>query len=87
MKWEQVREQYPEQWVLVEAISAYSENSIRFLEEVAVISNFPDSTLAWKEYKKLHLADRTREYYIFHTDNKTIEVKEQNFIGVRRRLQ
>jgi hypothetical protein len=29
MKWEQVREHYPEQWVLVEAISAYSENSIR----------------------------------------------------------
>lgn len=87
MKWEQVREQYPEQWVLVEAISAYSDNSIRHLEEVAVISSFSDSTLAWKEYKKLHLADRTREYYIFHTDHEIIEVKEQKFIGIRRQLQ
>jgi hypothetical protein len=86
VKWEQVREQFPEQWVLVEAISAYSENNIRYLEEVAVISNFSDSTLAWKEYKKLHLADRSREYYIFHTDHKTIEIKEQKFMGVRRRL-
>lgn len=87
MKWKQIREQFPEQWVLVEAISAYSENSIRHLEELSVISNFPESTFAWKEYKKLHLADPSREYYIFHTDHETIEVKEQKFIGVRRRLQ
>lgn len=45
------------------------------------------TTFAWKEYKKLHLADPSREYYIFHTDHETIEVKEQKFIGVRRRLQ
>ena len=84
MKWEQVRELYPEQWVLVEAVSAYLEKSIRYLEELSVISNFPESTNAWKEYKKLHLAEPSREYYIFHTDQKTIEVKEQKFIGFRR---
>jgi hypothetical protein len=84
VKWEKVREQYPEQWVLVEAISAYSENSIRYLEEIAVISSFPDSTLAWKEYKKLHLSDRSRELYISHTDHQSIEIKEQKFMGVRR---
>jgi hypothetical protein len=87
VKWEQVREQFPEQWVLVEAISAYSRNSIRYLQELSVISNFPESTFAWKEYKKLHLDAPSREYYIFHTDHETIEVKEQKFIGVRRRLQ
>lgn len=87
VKWEQVREQYPEQWVLVEAIAAHSRNSIRYLDELSVISYFTDSTLAWKEYKKLHLAEPTREYYIFHTDHKIIEVTEQKFIGVRRRLQ
>ncbi|MCM2534911.1 hypothetical protein NDK43_24410 [Neobacillus pocheonensis] len=47
----QVREHYPEQWVLVEAISAYSKNSIRYLEELSDISNIPESTLACKEYK------------------------------------
>lgn len=80
-------EQYPEQWVLVAAISAYSKDSFRYIEELAVISSFPDSTLAWKEYKKLHLIDRSHEYYIFHTDHKTIEVEEQKFVGVRRRFQ
>ncbi|MDC3418081.1 hypothetical protein [Aquibacillus salsiterrae] len=87
MKWEQVRKQFPKQWVLVEAISAYSDNSIRYPEELSVISNFPDSTTAWKEYKKLHLAEPSREYYIFHTDIEKLEVEEQKFIGVRRRLQ
>lgn len=87
MKWEQVRKQYPEQWVLIEAISAHTENSIRYPDELSVISYFPDSTTAWKEYKKLHLAEPTREYYIFHTDKETFEVEEQKFIGVRRRLQ
>jgi len=87
LKWEQIREHYPEQWVLVQAISAYSKNSIRYLEELSVIANFPESTLAWKAYKKLHLADPTQEYYIFHTDHETLEVKEQKFIGIRKQLQ
>ncbi len=87
VKWEQVRKQYPEQWVLVEAISAYSENSTRYVEELSIISNFSDSTIAWKEYKKLHLAEPSREYYIFHTDHETLDIKEEKFIGVRRRLQ
>ncbi len=39
MKWEQVRKQYPEQWVLVEAISAYSANATRHISELSVISN------------------------------------------------
>lgn len=86
MKWDQVRNQYPEQWVLVEAIFAYSQNSTRYIDELSVISNFPESTSAWKTYKKLHQADPTREYYIFHTDHETIEVKEQKFLGVRRRV-
>lgn len=76
MKWEKIREQYPEQWVLVEATSAYSENSIRYMDELSVISNFPESTIAWREYKKLHLANPLREYYIFHTIFDTDEVEQ-----------
>ncbi|MEQ6378311.1 hypothetical protein RZN22_12780 [Bacillaceae bacterium S4-13-58] len=52
MKWDQVRKQYPEQWLLVEAISAYSQNSTRYVDELSVISNFLESTFAWKGYKK-----------------------------------
>lgn len=86
MKWAQIRGQYPEQWVLVEAINAYPKNSFRYIEDLSIISNFTDSTFAWKEYKKLYLDNLSREYYIFHTNHKTIEVEEQRFIGVRKRV-
>lgn len=87
MKWEQVRQQYPEQWVLIEAISGYSEDSIRHIDEVSVVSTYSNSSLAWKEYKRLHLSNRSREYYIFHTDHEVLEITEQKFTGVRGRLQ
>jgi hypothetical protein len=51
MKWKQVLEHYPEQWVLVEAISAHSKNSMRYLEELSDISNFPESTWHVKNTK------------------------------------
>jgi hypothetical protein len=33
-----------------------------------------------KNTKKLHLAEPSREYYIFHTDHKTIKFKEQKLL-------
>jgi len=85
MKWCEIRGQYPERWVLVEALKAESFNNKRNIYEMSVISDFEDSIEAWKGYKELHLKNRTRELYIFHTSKDNIEVEEQNFIGVRRR--
>jgi len=85
MKWSEIREQYPERWVLVEALIAESSNNIRNIYEMSVISDFENSTDAWKDYKELHLKNRMRELYIFHTSKDKIEVEEQHFIGVRRR--
>ncbi|MBB6638295.1 hypothetical protein [Cohnella thailandensis] len=83
MKWSTVREHYPEKWVLVEAIEASSLNSRRIIEEMSVMSDFPDSRQAWTEYKKFHLAEPDREFYIFFTGNESIEVIEQPFLGFR----
>lgn len=85
MKWQEVREQYPNRWVLVEALKAESMDDKRFIKEMAVISDFINSTAAWKGYKEHHLNDRSRELYIFHTINEQIEVIEQKFMGIRRR--
>jgi hypothetical protein len=85
MKWHDVRKQYADRWVLVEALKANSIDNKRIIQDMAVISNHTDSTDAWKEYKSLHLSDPSRELYIFHTSNEEIEVIEQRFMGVRRR--
>ncbi len=85
MKWSEIRDQYPERWVLVEALKAESSNNKRTIYEMSVISDFENSTEAWKGYKELHLKNRTRELYIFHTSKVDIDVEEQNFMGVKRR--
>jgi len=85
MKWQEVRNQYPDQWVLVEALKASSQNNIREILDMSVISEYNNSTDAWKGYKTLHLSNPSRELYIFHTSNEQIEVVEKRFTGIRRR--
>lgn len=85
MKWQEIRSQYPNQWVLVEALKANSQNNKRKIQDMAVISEYDNSTKAWKGYKTLHLANPSRELYIFHTSNEKIEVTEERFTGIRRR--
>ncbi|QZY54389.1 hypothetical protein [Crassaminicella profunda] len=85
MKWQDVRNQYADRWVLVEALKANSIDNKRVIQDMSVISNHTNSTSAWKEYKSLHLSNPSRELYIFYTSNEEIEVIEQRFMGVRRR--
>jgi hypothetical protein len=83
MEWPSIREKYPDQWVLVEALSVYSSNNKRAINEMSVISDFDNPKEAWASYKKLHLSEPTRELYVFFTGNKDIEVIEQPFTGIR----
>lgn len=85
MKWQEIRNQYPNQWVLVEALKANSQNNKRKIQDMAVISEYDNSTKAWKGYKTLHLSNPSRELYIFHTSNEKIEVTEERFTGIRRK--
>ncbi len=85
MKWVEVREQYSNEWVLVEALEVESKDNKRFIYDMAVISNFENSTHAWKSYKELHLNNPSRELYIFHTSKDELEVIEEKFTGIRRR--
>ncbi|MFE6075524.1 hypothetical protein ACFVQB_13720 [Paenibacillus sp. NPDC057886] len=83
MKWSHIREIYPNRWVLVEALATQSNNHIRTIEEMSVVSDYDDPKRAWASYKKLHLSEPTRELYVFYTGNECIEVIEQPFTGIR----
>ncbi|MBJ9993230.1 MULTISPECIES: hypothetical protein [Paenibacillus] len=83
MKWSNVRNIYPNRWVLVEALATHSNNHQRTIEEMSVVSEYDDPKDAWASYKKLHLSEPTRELYIFYTGNEYIEVIEQPFTGIR----
>ncbi|WP_245183600.1 hypothetical protein [Lentibacillus salicampi] len=43
MKWSEVRQNFPNQIVLVEAVESSSENSLRTIQEMAVINDFRDN--------------------------------------------
>ena len=85
MKWENVRQAFPEQWVLIEAVQAYTnEKSERILEEVTPLKIFSNSPAAMKSYQELHRKDPTRELYVLHTNRKEPNIIEKRWVGVRR---
>jgi hypothetical protein len=85
MKWEDVRQAFPDQWVLIEAIHAFTnEKGERILEEVAPIKMFDNSSEAMKSYKLFHREDPSREMYVLHTSREEPNIIEKKWVGVRR---
>ncbi len=83
MDWQEIRTRYPQQWLLVEAIKAHSEENKRILDQISVISTFPNSTLAMKSYTRLHHDSPERELYVFHTSRAVLDITERRWLGIR----
>lgn len=83
MQWEEIRRHYPQQWLLVEAIKARSESGKRILEQISVVSTYPDSVTAMQGYTQLHREAPERELYIFHTDREYLDITERMWLGIR----
>lgn len=85
MKWEDVCQAFPEQWVLIEAVRAYTnEKSERILDEIAPLKKFSNSPDAMKAYQEIHLEEPKRELYVLHTSRKEPNIIEKKWVGVRR---
>lgn len=84
MKWNDIRDNYQDKWILFEAIDAYSKDGQRYVEELSVINIYDDGKDALKEYAEKHKKDKNREMYVYHTKNKELKIKERNWIGVRK---
>jgi hypothetical protein len=87
MEWQEIRKHYPQQWLLVEAIKAHSEANVsgtyRILEQLAVVSTFPDSVAAMESYVQLRREAPERELYVFHTSRETLDIIERRWLGIR----
>ncbi len=83
MNWKTVREHYPDQWVLVEAIQAHNENDQRIIEEFSVVNAYPDSLTSFKAYKELHVRAPEREYLVVHTSREELEITVRYWAGIR----
>jgi hypothetical protein len=86
MQWNDVRKQFPHQWLLIEAIDAHSEDGRRIVDRLAVVENFPDSensSDAMRAYEKLHEQAPERELYVFHSDREELDIRERVWWGIR----
>jgi hypothetical protein len=82
MRWEEVREQFPNEWVVCESIASRSEDGFCVIDEVAVIDRFDESKIAMKRYYELHREKPNREYGFFHTSREKLELREK-WTGIR----
>ena len=75
--WEQVRQQHPNVWVLIEALDAYTDEAHgkRIIPHMRFIQAFgDDSHPALEQYKQLHHAHPEREYFFYHTIRETLDI-------------
>ncbi len=78
MKWDKVRRLYPERFVKIQILASHIENSIRFIDDMAVIQAFEDEKEATRE-----LVRATDDILVYHTGKEKIEVPIKQIFGFR----
>src|SRR5215203_3202517 len=81
--WEEIRRQFPRQWLLVEAIAAHSSEGMRVLDDIAVLDAFQEAGSAMKSYQETHRRSPQRELYVVHTDREALDIAEIDWLGIR----
>ena len=77
MKWQDVREKFPEEWVLIEALNSRSEDGFWIVDDVSVVDTFGDDSVAmWEGYTNWRRKAPQREIFFYHTTNENITVEE-----------
>jgi hypothetical protein len=85
MKWNDIRKTNPNQWLVIEALQAHSTQSkLRKLDKIAVIEQCASGVSAMQSYRRLHQQHPEREFYFVHTSRKTLSIREQQWLGIRR---
>lgn len=79
MQWSQVREMFPNQWVLVEELKSHYIGNTICVDEVAVIRGIQDAKEATEE---LFAAKDKR--FVYHTSKEEITIREIQRPMVRR---
>ena len=83
MNWSQVRQAYPDQWLVIEALEAHTEEKQRQLDRIAVLEACPDGKGAFRSYQRFHDEHPFREFYFVHTGRETLDIRERRWVGIR----
>lgn len=83
MQWNEIRQAYPDQWLIIEALEAETVGNQRQLNRIAVVETCANGEAAFQSYRRLHQQYPVREFYFVHTSREKLEIKERYWIGVR----
>ena len=83
MTWSEIREKFPDEWLLVEALQAHTEEEKRVLDAIAVMGEYQDFASAMLLYKKIHQIQPQRELYVVHTMKEDLDITERRWLGIR----
>ena len=85
MQWPEIRNAYPDQWLVIEALEAHTTpDRHRILDRLAVVDRCSDGAAAFQVYRRLHQQYPQREFYSVHTSNEEFEIEERPWSGIRR---
>lgn len=84
MNWSDIRQSYPDQWLIIEALEAHTDENRRRLDRIAVVETCPDGSAAIQSYRRLHKQYPLREFYFVHTSRDELEIIERRWAGIRR---
>lgn len=82
MRWKEVQERFPNEWVVLEVLKAQSINGYRYIEDVIIVDRFEGSLEAMERYEELRKEQPNREYCFFHTSREELVARER-YVGVR----
>jgi hypothetical protein len=86
MHWSEVRSKYPEQWLLIEALSAHTLSHRRVFNALAVIEPCSDGATALRRHRELSREYPGRELYYVHTANADFQAEERAVVPIRPRV-
>ncbi len=85
MQWPEIRRAYPNEWLIIEALQAHTTSTNqRQLDKIAVVERCADGNSAMQSYRRLHQQYSAREFYFIHTSRDELDIREQQWLGIRR---
>jgi hypothetical protein len=77
MKWETVREHFPNQWVIMEAFDARSEGGKYIVEDMSVLDAVLNGSDLMRVYRERLCKTPDRSILFFHTKRETLDIEER----------
>ena len=78
MTWNEVRKSFPNKFVKLQILKSHIENSVRYIDDMAVIAVFDDDKEATRE-----LVRSKDDTLVYHTGKEKIEVEIRNLFAFR----